>query len=114
MRRTEANDGRLRAAVTTRLGQFFENFEPDQRVTIMRLWFTESAPRRRYLEITYEWEEILKGYFAFSGPFAWNGLPAFWSPVVTFFAWITVMSVLMFRAIESQDRAPSMAVALRG
>jgi AcrR family transcriptional regulator len=31
-----------RAAVTTQLGQFFENFEPDLRVTIMRLWFTES------------------------------------------------------------------------
>ncbi len=53
-----------REAVTTQLGQFFENFEPDLRVTIMRLWFTEPAPRRRYLEIAYEWEEILKSYFA--------------------------------------------------
>lgn len=35
-----------RAAVTTQLGQFFENFGPDLRVTIMRLWFTESGPRR--------------------------------------------------------------------
>jgi AcrR family transcriptional regulator len=53
-----------RAAVTTQLGQFFENFEPELRVTIMRLWFTEPAPRRRYLEIAHEWEEILKSYFA--------------------------------------------------
>ena len=53
-----------RLAVTTQLGQFFENFEPDLRVTIMRLWFTETALRRRYLEIAYEWEQILKGYFA--------------------------------------------------
>jgi len=56
--------GTARLAVTTQLGQFFENFEPDLRVTIMRLWFTETAPRRRYLEIAYEWEQILKGYFA--------------------------------------------------
>jgi len=26
--------------------------------------FTESALRRRYLEIAYEWEQILRGYFA--------------------------------------------------
>ena len=47
-----------------------------------------------------------------SGPFSWNGLLAFWSPVVTFFAWIVVMAVLMFRAIGSQDRIASAAVAL--
>ena len=53
-----------RRAVTAQLGQFFENFEPDLRGAIMRLWFTESALRRRYLEIAYEWEQILRGYFA--------------------------------------------------
>jgi hypothetical protein len=46
------------------LGQFFENFEPDLRFTIMQLWFTESALRRRYREIAYQWEQILNGYFA--------------------------------------------------
>jgi hypothetical protein len=39
-----------------------------------------------------------------SGPFSWNGLLAFWSPVVTFFAWIVVMAILMFWAIGSQDK----------
>jgi AcrR family transcriptional regulator len=53
-----------RAAVVTQLGRFFDTFDPDLRVTCMRLWFTEPAPRRRYLEIAYEFEEILKGYFA--------------------------------------------------
>jgi hypothetical protein len=50
-----------------------------------------------------------------SGLFAWNGLLAFWSPVVTFFAWIVVMAVLLFRAISQQEaeatphRRPSLA-----
>jgi len=39
-----------------------------------------------------------------SGPFSRNGLLAFWSPVVTFFAWIVVMAILMFRAIGAQDK----------
>jgi hypothetical protein len=49
-----------------------------------------------------------------SGPFAWNGLLAFWSPVVTFFAWIIVMAVLLFKAIASQDEARSATLALHG
>ena len=53
-----------RLVVTAQLGQFFENFESDLRVTIMRLWFTETALRRRYLEVAYEWEQILRAYFA--------------------------------------------------
>jgi hypothetical protein len=46
-----------------------------------------------------------------SGPFAWNGLLAFWSPVVTFFAWMIVMAVLLFKAIALQDEVSSAAVA---
>jgi hypothetical protein len=49
-----------------------------------------------------------------SGPFAWNGLLAFWSPVVTFFAWIIVMAVLLFKAIASQDETRSATLALHG
>jgi hypothetical protein len=49
-----------------------------------------------------------------SGPFAWNGLLAFWSPVVTFFAWMIVIAVLLFRAIASQDEARSPTLALHG
>lgn len=39
-----------------------------------------------------------------SGPFAWNGLLAFWLPVVTFFAWIVVMAVQLFKAIAGQSQ----------
>lgn len=53
-----------RTAVIAQLRVFFDTFDTDLRVTCMRLWFTEPAPRRRYLEIAYEFEEILKGYFA--------------------------------------------------
>jgi hypothetical protein len=49
-----------------------------------------------------------------SGPFAWNGLLAFWSPVVTFFAWMIVLAVLLFRAIASHDEVQSATVALHG
>jgi hypothetical protein len=49
-----------------------------------------------------------------SGPFAWNGLLAFWSPVFTFFAWIVVLAVLLFRAIAMQDEAGRATVALHG
>jgi AcrR family transcriptional regulator len=53
-----------RDAVVTQLGRFLDTFDPDLRVTCTRLWFTEPAPRRRYLEFAYEFEEILKRYFA--------------------------------------------------
>jgi hypothetical protein len=38
-----------------------------------------------------------------SGPFAWNGLLAFWLPVVTFFAWIAVTAVLLLKTISRQQ-----------
>ncbi len=38
-----------------------------------------------------------------SGPFAWNGLLAFWLPVVTFFGWIVVAATMLFRAIAAQE-----------
>jgi hypothetical protein len=41
-----------------------------------------------------------------SGPFAWNGLLAFWLPVVTFFAWIIVAATMLFRAISAQEDTP--------
>ncbi|TAM65863.1 hypothetical protein [Mycobacterium sp.] len=39
-----------------------------------------------------------------SGPFSWTGILAFWSPVVTFFAWIVVMATLLFKAIGQQEQ----------
>jgi hypothetical protein len=47
-----------------------------------------------------------------SGPFAWNGMLAFWLPVVTFFAWIVVASVLLFRAIDQQAHAAMQPAAV--
>jgi hypothetical protein len=37
-----------------------------------------------------------------TGPFAWNGLFAFWLAAAAFFAWIIVMSVLLIRTIRAQ------------
>jgi hypothetical protein len=37
-----------------------------------------------------------------TGPFAWNGLLVFWSPLSLFGAWIIVTAVLLFRAINAQ------------
>jgi AcrR family transcriptional regulator len=100
-----------REAVTTQLGQFFENFEPDLRVTIMRLWFTEPAPRRRYLEIAYEWEEILKGYFA-------AGLPddpsAHLRTQVLASAMVSALRAVLHAAIETGDDISRLADAAFG
>lgn len=40
-------------------------------------------------------------FFFHSGPFAWNGLLAFWMPVSIFFVWIIVMFLVMRKAIKS-------------
>jgi AcrR family transcriptional regulator len=95
-----------RLAVTTQLGQFFENFEPDLRVTIMRLWLTETALRRRYLDIAYEWEQILKGYFA-------AGLAD--TPInhlrteVHASAMVSALRAVLRAAIETGDDIPALA-----
>lgn len=38
-----------------------------------------------------------------SGPFAWNGLLAFWVPIVAFVAWFFVMAPLLIRAIQREE-----------
>lgn len=38
-----------------------------------------------------------------SGPFAWNGLLAFWVPIVVFVAWFFVMAPLLIQAIRRDD-----------
>lgn len=38
-----------------------------------------------------------------SGPFAWNGIFSFWIPLVDFFIWIVVSSVLMLKAVEREE-----------
>jgi hypothetical protein len=43
-----------------------------------------------------------------AGPFAWNGLLAFWMPLVVFAIWFNVMFVMMLKAIKQQ---PQMSAA---
>lgn len=38
-----------------------------------------------------------------SGPFAWNGVLAFWLPVVLFVIWILVMLFLLLKMIRQQE-----------
>lgn len=48
---------------------------------------------------------FIPGGFAFffrTGPFAWNGLLAFWVAASAFFAWLLVMTWLVLRAIDIQ------------
>jgi hypothetical protein len=45
----------------------------------------------------------LMGLFK-SGPFAYNGLLAFWLVAIDFFLWMVVMSVVMFPVIERDER----------
>ena len=53
-----------------------------------------------------------------TGPFAWNGLLVFWSPLSLFGAWISVTAYLLLKAIRRQreeeelEGAVEMAVAV--
>ncbi len=53
-----------RAAVIGQLRLFFDALDPEVRTTCLRLWLTAPSPRRRYLEIAHEFEEILQEFFA--------------------------------------------------
>lgn len=100
-----------REAVTAQLEQFFENFEPDLRVTIMRLWFTEPVPRRRYLEIAHEWEEILKSYFAAGLP---DNPTTHLRTQVLASAMASALRAVLHAAIETGDDIPNLADAAFG
>lgn len=62
------------------------------------------------LWITIMFEAGAIAFIPRSGPFAWNGLLVFWSPLTLFATWITVQSFLTFRALRLQaaenDPAP--------
>jgi AcrR family transcriptional regulator len=53
-----------REAVSVGLCGFVDDLEPDVRADCIKLWFSESLPRRRYLEIVLEWETVLSRFFA--------------------------------------------------
>ena len=44
-------------------------------------------------------------YFFRTGPFAWNGLLAFWVAAGAFFVWLLVMTWLTLRAINNEAAA---------
>lgn len=71
------------------------------------------TPFPRWFGYYTAWTALMfeTGAIAFNvrtGPFAWNGLLAFWMPTVTFFIWISVASTLLFKAIgrQHQDADP--------
>jgi hypothetical protein len=43
------------------------------------------------------------GFIPKTGPFAWNGLFVFWSPLTLFGVWIGTSSWLLFRALRRQE-----------
>lgn len=57
------------------------------------------------LWITVMFEAGAFAYLFRTGPFAWNGLLVFWSPLTLFGVWITVQCVLLFRALTGQMAA---------
>jgi hypothetical protein len=44
-------------------------------------------------------------YFFRHGPFAWNGVLAFWIAAAAFFAWLVVMTPVLLAAIKQEERA---------
>lgn len=42
-------------------------------------------------------------FFFKTGPFAWNGLFAYWVPGSTFFAWVLLMFFVLKKAIKEED-----------
>ena len=80
-------------------------------VAIVVICFTSTSatnsPFPRWFGYFTAWAAFMfeAGALAFlprTGPFAWDGLLVFWSPLTIFGTWIAVMSVLLFKAIRAQ------------
>jgi AcrR family transcriptional regulator len=100
-----------RHAVTTQLGRFFDNVDPDLRATIMRLWFNEPALRRRYLEVAHEWENILKRFFATDLP---DDPAAHLETQVLASAMVSALRAVLHTSIESGEDIGTLADAAFG
>lgn len=58
------------------------------------------------LWIAFMFEAGAPAFIPRSGPFAWNGLLVFWSPLSLFTVWICIQSWLTFRALRGQREDP--------
>jgi len=72
------------------------------------------SPFPRWFGYFTAWTALMfeAGAIAFlvrSGPFAWNGLLVFWSPLLLFSAWIAVAATLLNKAINKQARDSAQA-----
>jgi hypothetical protein len=63
------------------------------------------------LWITIMFEAGAIAFIPRSGPFAWNGLLVFWSPLILFTTWIVIQSWLVFRALRGQVADPDPELA---
>jgi hypothetical protein len=68
------------------------------------------SPFPRWMGYFTIWSALMfeAGAIAFltrTGPFAWNGLLVFWSPLTIFCAWLVVMCTLLLKAIRKQEEA---------
>jgi hypothetical protein len=49
-------------------------------------------------------------FFPRTGPFAWNGLLVYWSPLTLFGLWIAVTSNVLLRSLRRQQEEPDLEV----
>jgi hypothetical protein len=64
------------------------------------------------LRITIMFEAGAIAFIPRSGPFAWNGLLVFWSPLTLFSAWIAIQSYLVFKVLNAQEADAVAAVTV--
>lgn len=57
-----------RDSLVDQLESFIQAIDPELWARCARLWLGESAPRRRYLEFAYAWEQVLAAYFQALAP----------------------------------------------
>ena len=74
------------------------------------------SPFPRWFGYFTAWTALMfeAGAIAFlvrSGPFAWNGLLVFWSPLILFSVWIAVTATLLNKAINKQAADNAVATA---
>jgi hypothetical protein len=62
--------------------------------------------------IAFMFEAGAIAFMAHSGPFAWNGLLVFWSPLTLFCIWLAVMSYLLLHNINLQQQEAALEAAV--